>query len=87
MSASRIVPDPESPGKSMLGEIVRIKGIEERPSYITLEDGSEIMVQVMITEVVFIPDRWDNKGEPMYNVSFNPMINVVAPDKLRKRSN
>jgi len=84
MNRLRIIPDPDDPNKSVQGEIVRVNNFQDRPSRITLEDGSEITLRITVGEVVFIRDRWDNKGEPIYSVNLNPAIDVSAPEKLRK---
>ena len=85
MGRTRMMPDPENPGVRVEGELVRIESTQEMPSYVTLEDGTEITLRTTVLEIVRIKDRWDAQGNPSYSITVNGTININAPESLRKK--
>ena len=88
MTRSRMVPDPDDPGRHVEGELVRIADVREGPpSYVTLDDGTELTHRVSVLEVVRVKDRWDAKGNPLYSITINATLQVTAPESLRRKEN
>ncbi len=85
MGIRAIVPDPENPKERIGGESIRIMDSQEKPSYVMLEDGTEIMAKISIIGAVRIDDRWDRDGNPSYNLTLNTMFSVSSPENLRKK--
>ena len=85
MGQTRMVPDPDNPKALVEGEVTHITAAQELPSYVTLEDGTDITHRASVLEVVRIKDRWDAQGNPAYNVTVNATIAINSPESLRKR--
>ena len=80
-----MVPDPENPGSMVEGQMVRIISTHDAPSYLTLEDGTELSFRTAAVEIVRINDRWDASGNPSYNATVNVTTTINAPESLRRR--
>lgn len=82
--AKRSITDTRT-GKTITGEAVGIKEINDPPIVMTLEDGSVLRLRMDIYEAVRIPGQYDPEGNPAYHVRHSGMLSVIdAPPELRK---
>ena len=73
-------------GRSVDVELVDIKGRDDPPTFIDLEDGSRIRLRIDVLEVSRMQGIWDAEGNPVYHVrSANTMVVLDAPDHLKGR--
>ncbi len=84
MSIATKIKDP-STGELVDGKVVKVVKAEEPFSYITLEDGSEIMIRVSVLKVIRQIGAWDDNGNPKYTIDVNNSISITSPEKLRKK--
>ena len=49
-----------------------------------LMDGSVIKMKTVVGEVFRIEDKYDNEGNPVYQVKSNNLLMVKSPDALKK---
>ena len=82
----RTIPDPLDSNKQVTGVRVRVLEATEPFSYIKLEDGTELTLRSTVIEILRLEDRWDAKGNPIYNVTSQGTLMVDAPADLRKPS-
>ena len=82
----RTIPDPLDSNKQVTGVRVRVLEATEPFSYIKLEDGTELTLRITVIEILRLEDRWDAKGNPIYNVTSQGTLMVDAPADLRKPS-
>ena len=79
------VPDPNVPGQTVLGTVVKIKKSEEPFSHAYLEDGTTITTKMSILEAVRIDGQWDKNGNPVYHVIQQGALIVSSPEHLMKK--
>ena len=84
MSPIRTLPDPQNPGQEAETINVKVTQAVEPFGYITLEDGTEITLRTIVLEVSRFKDRWDQNGNPVYNITSQSSISITAPDNLKK---
>lgn len=51
---------------------------------VELDDGSEIRVKTVITDVVRIPDKYDSEGTPIYVIKSTNIATVECAEHLHK---
>ena len=72
-------------GQVIEAEIVGIKGREDPPIFIELEDGAKIRLRVDVVEVGRTVDQWDTDGNPVYQLRIANIMTVMeCPEHLRK---
>lgn len=82
--AKREVPHPVT-REMVEAEVVDIVEISERPTIITLADGTVIRLKVDVVEVTRFEGEYDGEGNPLYNVRNGILLNILeAPDHLKK---
>ena len=59
-------------------EPVDIVKVEERPSTVTLADGTVLRVKVDVVDVSRFKDEWDNAGNPKYSVRSSTIVSVLS---------
>ena len=79
------VPDPKNPKVKINGTVIKIKDSEEPFSYAHLEDGTRVTTKMSFIEVIRLDDRWDDDGQPVYNVTQNIAMIVTSPETLMKK--
>ena len=81
--ATRLVPHPVS-HEMVEAEVVDIVEISERPTIITLVDGTVIRLKVDVVEVTRFEGEYDGEGNPLYNVKNGILLNILdAPEHLK----
>ena len=63
---------------------VKVTKVEEPFLYAELEDGTNVTVRTTLSRVIRLLDRWDARGEPRYDISFNVNMTVDAAPHLKK---
>lgn len=72
-------------GEVVDAELVEIVDTKSAPTFLTLEDGSTIRVNMEVYQAARFPNSWDNEGNPAYNLRWGISIVVLdAPDDLRR---
>ena len=65
---------------------VPIEESTERWTELTLEDGAILRVKVVVSNVLRIPGKKDNDGNPLYAIkSTNALVLLSGPTKLGER--
>ena len=85
MARPRMVPDPQNPAKKVEGEAIRIVSVQDLPSYLTLEDGTEMTYRTTVLEVVRVKDRWDDQDDPIYSTTANVAVSLSVPESLKRK--
>jgi hypothetical protein len=78
----KIAVGPRGPEKD--AELVDVQQASEQWSQYLLADGSVIRLKPVVLEVWHILDEYDADGNPSYVVKSRNVMNVMAPDELRK---
>ena len=78
------VSDPQNPANKIFGTVVKVVKAEEPHSYVHLEDGTVLTSKNSILEVIRIDDRWDDHGQPIYNITQSASLIVTAPEELMR---
>ena len=73
-------------GEEVDGFVVKVTKADEPFSYITLEDGTTITIRNNILQVIRLIDRWDDNGNPMYNITGNNSISITSPNGLKRKT-
>ena len=71
-------------GEEVDGLVVKVTKADEPFSHITLEDGTEITMRTNVTQIIRLIDRWDEKGNPLYNIEANGSMVITSPDNLKR---
>lgn len=69
--------DPKT-GTTTEIEVVEIIDIHEKPTTVTLADGTILRVKVDVLEVGRIPGKQDPEGNPAYSVKSGTIVNVLS---------
>ncbi|MBA7679277.1 hypothetical protein ES703_87566 [subsurface metagenome] len=73
-------------GKQVDATPVKFKNINEEWNEYDLEDGSTIRMKTIVSEVVRVPDAYDQENNPVYVVKSTNMVVVNSPDHMKKKS-
>jgi hypothetical protein len=71
-------------GSTVEGVEMDFKTIKEEWNEYQLNDGSIIRMKLVVTNIVRVPDQYDNVGNPIYVVRSSNVLTVSAPEKLKK---
>jgi len=64
--------------------LVDIVESDEKICTYDLDDGSQVRLRTVVTEIWRIEDEYDAEGNPMYSVKAQGTMSVIAPEKLRR---
>jgi len=70
-------------GQEVEGEDINFKLLREDWNRYQLEDGTELRMRLILSEVVKIPDEYDQEGNPVYVVKSGNITVVKSPDHLK----
>ena len=73
-------------GKSVEATPVKFRNVREEWNEYDLEDGSAIRMKTIVSDVVRVPDEYDQENNPVYVVRSTNMVVVNSPDHLKKKS-
>ena len=73
---------PGEPPKE--AELVEVTSSSEPWATYLLADGSHLKQKVVLSEVWRVIDEYDNEGNPVYVLKSNGIINIQAPDELKR---
>lgn len=80
---SKIAVKPGEPPKdAVLVDVIQAK---EPWSEYTLSDGSIIKMRSIVAEVWRVTNEYDAEGNPTYVIKAAGMMNVMAPEQLKKK--
>ena len=68
------------------GVEVPVEETTERWTEIHLADGSQIRLKSVVIAVVRMVDKYDNEGNPIYQLKASQIMSVTSPEHLRKRA-
>ena len=84
MAETRMMVDPS--GTPVEATVIDIVESTERFSEIRLVDGTVLKTKLIAVEVVRFNDRWDQEGNPVYQVkSQNLVTTSKVPEQLKRR--
>lgn len=78
----KIVVRPNEPPKE--AELIEIVSSNEPWNNYLLADGSTVRSKFVLSEVWRVIDEFDKDGNPVYVLSNSGIINVHAPDNLKR---
>lgn len=77
--------------KIKIGEVIEgaievdFEAEQEPWSKYKLTDGSTIKLRSIVTKIVRAKNKYDPDGNPIYFIKTSNIMEVTAPDKLKKR--
>lgn len=73
-------------GRQVEATSVKFKSIREEWNEYDLEDGSTVRMKTVVSDVVCIPNEYDNDNNPVYIIKSSNIVVVDSPDHLKKKS-
>lgn len=73
-------------GRQVEATSVKFKSIREEWNEYDLEDGSTVRMKTVVSDVVCIPNEYDNENNPVYIIKSSNIVVVDSPDHLKKKS-
>ena len=71
-------------GKNVDALEVNFKDVREEWNIYRLEDGSEVKLKSVMTEIMRLQDEYDQEGNPIYIFKSTNIVNVKSPDNLKR---
>jgi hypothetical protein len=71
-------------GRDVDGLEVRFRSNHEEWNDYTLEDGSNIRMKAVVSEIVRLDGEYDGEGNPVYLVKSTNVMVIKAPDNLKR---
>jgi hypothetical protein len=71
-------------GKSHDGIDLDFKTMNEDWNEYQVADGTIVRLKTVVTNIVKVPDKYDNAGNPVYIVKSSNVLSISAPEKLKK---
>jgi len=65
-------------------ELIEVRQGNEYWNDYLLSDGTALKMKTVVSEVWRVVDEYDNDGNPIYFVRSSNILNINAPDELRK---
>ena len=81
----KIAGTPGGPLKD--AELIEVLEQKEPWSIYELADGTTLKAKTVVAEIWRLENEFDDEGNPAYIVRATPMVNIVAPDELRRKVN
>lgn len=78
----KVSPGPGQPPKD--AELMEVNRSDEKWSVYTLDDGTELRMKTLVTEVWRVIDEFDAEGNPMYIVKAQGAMSVLTPEPLKR---
>jgi hypothetical protein len=78
------MPNIKWQGRDVDGLEVRFRSNHEEWNDYTLEDGSNIRMKAVVSEIVRLDGEFDGEGNPIYLVKSTNVLVIKAPDNLKK---
>lgn len=75
---------PVGPNQFKEGELVEVTDSKEPWTEYHLADGSLLRFKAIVSEVWRITGEFDAEGNPVYTLKTQQVMNVIAPDNLKK---
>lgn len=72
-------------GKQVEGEAINFKALEEPWCVYECEDGTEIRMKLVLSEIVRIKDAFGPEGDPIYTLKSTNIVATQVPDELRQK--
>ena len=72
-------------GKQVEAISINFKSIREEWNEYDLEDGSTLRMKTIVSDVVRVPDEYDNENNPVYVVKSTNMLIAKSPDHIKKQ--
>lgn len=72
-------------GKEVDGIDVGFKVTREDWNEYQLSDGTQLRMRLIVSDVIFVPDEFDQEGNPIYVIKSKNMLVVKSPDHLKKQ--
>jgi len=71
-------------GKSHDAIDLDFKTINEDWNEYQVADGTIVRLKTVVTNIVKVPEKYDNAGNPVYIVKSSNVLSISAPEKLKK---
>ena len=78
------MPNIKWQGRDVDGQEVRFRSNHEEWNDYTLEDGSNIRMKAVVSEIVRLDGEHDAEGNPVYLVKSTNVLVIKAPDNLKR---
>ena len=72
-------------GKDVEALEINFKGRHEEWNEYQLEDGSQLRVKLVVTEIVRVQGEYDQDGNPVYILKSTNVASVKSPDELKRK--
>jgi len=72
-------------GREVTAEEIPIQSSTEHWNEYLLSDGSVVRMKNVVTEALRLEGEYDPAGNPVYIVQSTNVMNVSAPDELRRK--
>jgi hypothetical protein len=77
---------PDGDGGELEATVMPFQAAGEHWNEYLVDDGTVIKIKLVVTEVLRVDDKYDGNGDPVYLIHSQNVVNVSAPESLRKRS-
>jgi len=71
-------------GRQVQGESVGFESVSEPWAQYTLADGTNVKVKLILLDAVRL-DEFNEQGDPVYQLQFQQIMGMVAPDSLKRK--
>lgn len=72
-------------GKETEGVELEFKALKEDWNKYEVSDGSVIQLKDVVMKIIRLKDKYDPEGSPIYVIKTSPVINISAPEQLKKK--
>lgn len=77
---------PDGNGGELVTTVMPFQAGGEHWNEYLVDDGSVIKIKLVVTEILRVDDKYDGNGDPVYLINSQNVVNVSAPESLRKQS-
>jgi hypothetical protein len=70
--------------RTVEGEEIAFKEIEERWNEYDLEDGTKLKIKLVLAKVIRT-NEYNKEGDPIYVVNTQNLLHVTVPEKFKKK--
>jgi hypothetical protein len=74
-------------GQQVTGEPVTAETSNEPWAQYTLSDGTTVKVKIVLLDAARLDAYNDQTNDPIYQLQFQQIIGIVAPEKLKRKAN
>jgi hypothetical protein len=72
-------------GKEYTAEVVEFETLHENWNSYALQDGTELKMKAVVSDIVRVEGAYAPNGDPLYMVQASNVVATIVPDRMKRQ--